>query len=376
LQVAIAAPTRTARHATARSPYPFAKGHNPATRNTLTGRSPIGQDRPQAAAVIDVSHWHSTYDAAYLRVLTDLGVPIAGVSDRDPAIAEDRARRFNSRAFTDYREMLDAVRPDFVIALGRHVDMPETARHLIAAGIPFLMEKPMGVDAETVAALADLAEQRGAWAAVPFPNRQSSWAVKARQMLAAGEFGRLSHIVIRIIRPTMERYRQWDSPWMWERAAAGGGALTNLGGHGFDLAHHLLGDELRVESAVISNTLHNAEVEDYALVTLSGPRGVLVHIEVGYTMPTWPANRSDNEFKIAGEKALLRAEPDGLRVLGPDRDEFIANDPSVATGYPAYVADCLARLARGDRPAVTPRDCAHAVALIHEAYSHGGPLSD
>lgn len=321
--------------------------------------------------MIDVSHWHSTYDAAYLQVLIGLGVPIAGVSDRDPAIAEDRARRFNSRPFSDYREMLDATRPDFVIALGRHVDMPATARHLIESGIPFLMEKPMGVDPETVAALADLAEQRGAWAAVPFPNRQSPWTVKARQMLAAGEFGRLSHIVIRIIRPTMERYRQWDSPWMWERAAAGGGALTNLGGHGFDLARHLLGDDLRVESAVISNAVHEAEVEDYALVTLRGPAGVLVHIEVGYTLPTWPANRSDNRFKITGEKALLRAESDGLRILGPDRDEFTANDPATAAGYPGYVADCLARLARGDPPAATPRDCANAVALIHTAYRHG-----
>ena len=63
--------------------------------------------------------------------------------------------------------MIDSTKPEFVIALGRHVDMPEIARHLINVGIPFLMEKPMGTTAAAVAEIADLAEQRNAWVTVP-----------------------------------------------------------------------------------------------------------------------------------------------------------------------------------------------------------------
>ena len=97
-------------------------------------------------AVIDVNHWHSTYDAAYLNILRDLDdVQLVGVSDTDVAIANDRAQRYETTAFTNYREMLDTTKPDFVIALGRHIDMPTTARYLIEAGVPFLMEKPMGL---------------------------------------------------------------------------------------------------------------------------------------------------------------------------------------------------------------------------------------
>ena len=102
---------------------------------------------PKRVAAIDVSHWHSAYDASYLRVLRDLGCDIIGVSDRSERIASDRAQRFGSRPFTDYRRMIEATKPEFVIALGRHCDMPDTFRFLVGAGVPFVMEKPWGTDA-------------------------------------------------------------------------------------------------------------------------------------------------------------------------------------------------------------------------------------
>jgi predicted dehydrogenase len=86
--------------------------------------------------------------------------------------------------------MIEETRPEFVIALGRHCDMPETFRFLVGARVPFLMEKPWGTDAATVAELADLAAARGAWVTVPFMTRYSFWAVTVKRMIEAGEFGR------------------------------------------------------------------------------------------------------------------------------------------------------------------------------------------
>ena len=89
---------------------------------------------PKRVAAIDVSHWHSAYDASYLRILRDFGCDIVGVSDRTERIAWDRAQRFGSTPFTDYRRMIETTRPEFVVALGRHCDMPETFRFLVDAG--------------------------------------------------------------------------------------------------------------------------------------------------------------------------------------------------------------------------------------------------
>ena len=49
---------------------------------------------PKRVAVTEVSHWHSVYDASYLRILRDLGCDIVGVSDRFARIAGERAEHF------------------------------------------------------------------------------------------------------------------------------------------------------------------------------------------------------------------------------------------------------------------------------------------
>src|SRR6516165_10114294 len=252
---------------------------------------------PKRVAAIGVSHWHSIYDASYLPILRDLGCDIVGVSDRSERIATERATRFGSRPFADYRQMIETTRPEFVIALGRHCDMPEIFRFLVGAGIPFTMEKPWGIDPDTVADLARLAAEKRAWVSVPFMQRYSFWAVTAKRMIETGGFGRISHIVYRTIRPTMQRYLEWDSPWMADKSQAGGGALLNLGGHGFDIARFVTGEEPEVASCIMSRRAHESEVEDYALATLRTRSGIVFHNEVGYTMPTWPGNRTDGEKK-------------------------------------------------------------------------------
>ena len=323
---------------------------------------------PKRFAVIDVSHWHSTRDAAYCRILRDLDREIVGVSDRDTAIAADRAQRFGARPFTDYRQMLAVTKPDFVIALGRHADMPETFRFLVSTGLPFIMEKPWGIDPETVASLVDLATRQGAWVTVPFINRASHWARTARRMIEDGAFGTISHIFYRTIRPTMRRYVEWDSPWMQDPDIAGGGALMNLGGHGFDMAWFLTREEPEVVSAVLSHSAHGAPVEDYALVTLRTPSGILFHNEVGYTMPTWPKNQTDGEQKIAGSRLLLRATAHGLHVLAPERDEVIPTPADEQGGYPQWVREMLEAYGRGDPPPIAADACARVARLTHAAY--------
>ncbi|MCH7852163.1 MAG: hypothetical protein IIC41_05165 [Candidatus Marinimicrobia bacterium] len=53
--------------------------------------------------------------------------------------------------------MLDSVAPDFVLALGSHDTMAETAHHLLDRSIPFVMEKPMSFSARQLRAVVDRA---------------------------------------------------------------------------------------------------------------------------------------------------------------------------------------------------------------------------
>ena len=126
-------------------------------------------------AAIEVSHWHSLHDSAYLRHLVTLpDVQLVGVQDPSAAVAAERAAVLgNPPVFTDYGRMLADTRPDFVIALGRHSVMAETAHYLLDHGYPFLMEKPMGINAAEVRRIADKAAAKQAFVAVPLASATS-----------------------------------------------------------------------------------------------------------------------------------------------------------------------------------------------------------
>ena len=127
-------------------------------------------------------------------------------------------------------------------------------------------------------------------------------------MREKGELGAISHILMRFNQPGVQRYIDSGSSWMLTKAEAGGGALLNLGIHGFDICRYITGEEPHVVAAVTSHAIHEREVEDYAHVTLRTPSGIVFLNEASYTYPT---NGSDQERKVAAEKAVLRATTSG-----------------------------------------------------------------
>ena len=319
-------------------------------------------------AAIEVSHWHSLWDAAYLKMLAAMpDVQLVGVQDPSAEVAAQRAAVLgNPPVFTDYRAMLAETRPDFVVALGQHRRMAETAHYLLDHGYPFMMEKPMGLDGAEVQGVADKAAARRAFAAVPLPQRHSPFVARAQRLLDDRAFGPLSHIYLRLNRPTSARYPAWDSAWMLDPALAGGGCLRNLGSHCFDLFLHLTGEAARVTGAQLSRRVYEQPVEDYASVQLRSASGVLGTIELGNTVPH---DGSDSEFKIAGRDAILILyHDDRMRLITARGEETFAAAPPEPL-YVTCVRDILDRWRRGEPPLVGAGELLRVVRLIDEAYA-------
>lgn len=318
-------------------------------------------------AAIEVSHWHALYDAAYLSTIITLpDVELVGVHDPSPAVAAERAAVLgNPPVFTDDRKMLAETRPDFVIALGRHDGMARTAHYLLDEGYPFLMEKPMGVNADEVRRIADKAAAKRAFVAVCLAQRYQPFTARALSLRAEGRLGPLSHIYLRLNRPTAARYPAWGSPWMLDPDAAGGGCLRNLGPHGFDLFLLLTGEDARVTGAQLSRRALGQRVEDYASVLVQSASGVLGTIEVGNTVPR---NGTDGEWKIAGRDAILTLRDDVLRLTTAAGDETAPGEPSEPL-YVTALRDVVDRWRRGMPPPAGVAECARVAVLIDQAYA-------
>jgi predicted dehydrogenase len=329
-----------------------------------------------SVAVIGAGHWHALYDGQYLLHLADMAhVDIVGISDPDVDLATERAARVGDVAvYADYQEMLDTTRPDFVVALGAHNAMAETAHYLIDAGYPFFMEKPMGVDAAEVAEIFDHATLRAAFAAVPLVQRYSPQARLAQTLFGYdGDRGggAPTHYYFRFVKATPTRYIEQGSPWMLDPVATGGGCLRNFGVHGMDLFTRLVGEPVEVLAATTSNATYGLGIEDHATVLLRSSSGVTGVIEVGYTLP---APLRDAELRVTGLGAYLKFSADNLTVMTTSGVQRYEIDPDLVSPYRVMLSDALRCWQEGLPPTVGIADCLSAVTLVDAAYAMAGPM--
>jgi predicted dehydrogenase len=205
------------------------------------------------------------------------------------------------------------VKPDVVIALGRHADMPEQARFLIAEKIPFALEKPCGLNEHDVAGIAEAAQKAGAFAAVPLVLRNGDFIELLRESARDG----IQYMSCRFIAGPPQRYHDAGCDWMLDPALSGGGCTINLAVHFFDLALALMGPEIGVHQATMSNAAWHERIEDYSTVTLA--RGAdRCLIETGYLFPA-PTSTFDMHYAIRSPRRYIVArDPETIEIVETD----------------------------------------------------------
>ena len=326
-------------------------------------------------AAIGVNHWHALYDAAYLPMLKAMPeVEIVALHDDDEARACERMEKLAlgqpPRIFTDYKRMLDEAKPDFVLALGNPANMAAIAHYLLDHGFPFVMEKPMGYNAEEVRGIADKAHAVKGFAAVSLPYRYQPQTVMAQHLISEGRLGTLSHINIRQMRPTSARYAAWGAPWMLDPKVANGGCLRNLGPHGLDVFMLLTEGDAEVTGAQFSNRALGQPVEDYASVMLRSASGVTGIVEVSNLHPSMSGLA---EFSVSGSKGLFHVSSSVAKLVTGDGEEPVKL-ASKGQGSMLVLRESIARWREGRPPLTSAEDCYRVVRLIDLAYECGGAL--
>lgn len=317
-------------------------------------------------AVLESTHWHVPL---YQGALQGHGIKVVGVSDSTGRGGPDLAKRLGCRSYASSEALLAAEEFDFAFAFGRPVDMPALAMMLIDRNIPFAIEKPCGIRAADVARLADAAESKGLFVAVPFIFRISDAVGSLRSSPAC----RVEHANFRFIGGPPDRYVAMGVPWMLDKAVSGGGALINLGIHFVDLFQFLAGSEVVSVSAASTSRINNLSIEDAISVRLITAAGQIGTIEAGYTFPKDAVAQRELGFSVRTGDTYYQALADGLAVR-----RLAANGEVAATVVPArmetdlyyaeFVAVALAEWRAGLTPFAGLRDAARAMAIVEAAY--------
>jgi scyllo-inositol 2-dehydrogenase (NADP+) len=219
------------------------------------------------------------------------GLEFAAVLERSTSLAAARYPGVNTYRTLD--EMLaDSSLGLFVVTTpsGSHF---EVARHILAAGRPVVVDKPMSVTSAQAAELMQLAAERNVLIS-PFHNRRwDSDFLTVKKLLHEGSLGRLVSFESRFDRwrPRKPTDRLWK-----ESVELGGGVLLDLGPHLADQALTLFGKPESI-SADVRSERDWATVNDAFTLRLRYPDGLLVTLGANcLSLPAGP------RFHLRGTK--------------------------------------------------------------------------
>ncbi|GLW50078.1 oxidoreductase [Streptomyces sp. NBRC 14336] len=274
---------------------------------------------------------------------------LVAVAEEVPGRAEEAAAQFGFASATrDWREVAADPRVKAVSVTAPNFLHREIGVAMAEAGKHIWIEKPVGLTAEDAGAVADAVAKAGVQGAVGFNYRNAPAVEAARDLIASGDIGTVTHVRFRLF-SDYAAHPEGALTWRYERERGGSGVLGDLASHGADLARYLLGDitSVAADTAVFvperarpvgataghtraaGGELGPVENEDYVNCLLrfaSGARGVLEACRVSV------GEQNNYGFEVHGTKGAVFWDFRRMNELGVSRGSSYQDQP-VSTVY-------------------------------------------
>lgn len=208
----------------------------------------------------------------------------------------------NISRFTDYKDMIEKVRPELISIATESGKHAEIALYCIEKGINLIIEKPMAMSISDANHIIELAEKKGVKVSACHQNRFNVAIQELRKAIESGRFGKLSHGSIHVRWNRGKQYYD-QAPWRgtWEQD---GGALMNQCIHGIDLLRWMMGDEIEEIYGTTRQQFHPyLEAEDVGMAVVKFKNGSIGTIEG--TTNVFPQNLEETLY-IFGEHGTVK----------------------------------------------------------------------
>ena len=225
----------------------------------------------------------------HARVYSELpDVQLVGVADADAEAAAAVATRHTTRAYTDYRHMLDELQPDAVTVAVPTADHLDVALQVIERGIHLLVEKPIAASVQEGRQIIAASEEAGVRLMVGHIERFNPAVVALKAHLASGELGRVFQIDARRQGPFPARVKDV-------------GVVIDLAVHDLDVMRYVTGAEVVRVYAETERRIHSTR-EDL----LTG----LVRLDdiIGTLTINWLTPTKIRELHVIGERGMFRVD--------------------------------------------------------------------
>lgn len=316
--------------------------------------------RTHRVGIVGVWHVHATDYVTELLERPD--VEIHGVWDRDEAAAAAFAQSHGLRTVPGLEEMLEDPSVDAVVVTTATADHVDVIARALEAGKHVFSEKVLAIDLADAQALQQTARRAQRLLFVSFQRLAEPWVRTLHEVVSSGVLGRIVSTRFRF--QHAGAVDGWLHDGFFSASEAGGGALIDLGVHGFYLSQLF---HSAFPSRVTCRTAHHTGrgVEDDAVVLLEYPDDSLSVLETSLTAAPDDARWAS----IHGSKgsAVVSSEDDlTVRVRLNDAPHWVAQ-PSLDP-WPRPVAAFLDSIDEGLDTEDNLAQSIRVVALVSAAY--------
>src|SRR3954468_22985499 len=189
--------------------------------------------RPVGVAVIGFGWMGRVHTQAYARVphhYPQLGLRprLVTVAEEVPGRAEEAGAQFGFASTTrDWREVAGDPRVQAVSITAPNFLHREIGVAMAEAGKHIWIEKPVGLSTADARAVADAVAGAGVQGTVGFNYRNAPAVETAREIIASGEIGRITHVRVRLF-SDYAAHPEGALTWRYEKERGGSGVLGDL----------------------------------------------------------------------------------------------------------------------------------------------------
>ena len=228
-----------------------------------------------------------------------------------PERAKALAEQYGGTAY-DSIEALLASDVDAVSVCVANAYHAQASIQALKAGKHVLCEKPMATTPEDCEVMVAAAKAAGKFLMIGQNQRLAKAHVKAREIIASGEMGKVITFETHFAHPGPEGWTGVRDSWFFDKKVASFGVMADLGVHKTDLIHYLTGKKIVRTSAVLATldkTFSDGRpitVDDNAYAIYTMEDGVVGTMHVSWTN----YGNENNSTKIYMEGGVLRMYDD------------------------------------------------------------------